>query len=64
VHWFAPEDTKQGYADANFYWCGGYVVRLRDGRRAYIEGSSVPEFSEDGKSYDLQWAFRCPVPRG
>jgi hypothetical protein len=34
-----------------------YVVRLRDGRRAYIEGTSVPEFSEDGKTYELQWAF-------
>jgi len=45
------------YADANFYWCGGYVVRLRDGRRAYIEGTSVPEFSEDGETYELEWSF-------
>jgi hypothetical protein len=36
---------------------GGYVVRLRDGRRAYIEGSSVPQFSEDGESYELAWTF-------
>jgi hypothetical protein len=24
---------------------------------AYIEGTSVPEFSEDGETYELQWAF-------
>jgi hypothetical protein len=53
----ASVEAKWGYADANFYWCGGYVVRLRDGRRAYIEGTSVPEFSEDGETYELQWTF-------
>jgi hypothetical protein len=36
---------------------GGYVVRLRDGRRAYIGGTSVPEFSADGETYELQWTF-------
>jgi len=35
----------------------GYVVRLHDDRRAYIEGTSVPEFSEDGETYDLEWTF-------
>jgi hypothetical protein len=59
---FAGSDVKSveamwGYADANFYWCGGYVVGLHDGRRAYIEGTSVPEFSEDGETYELQWTF-------
>jgi hypothetical protein len=53
----ASVEAKWGYADANFYWRGGYVVRLRDGRRAYIEGTSVPEFSEDGETYELQWTF-------
>jgi hypothetical protein len=48
---FASPDVESveaiwGYADANFLWMGGYVVRLRDGRCAYIEGTSVPEFSE------------------
>jgi hypothetical protein len=51
---FAGPDVESveamwGYADANFYWDGGYVVRLRDGRRAYIGGTSVPEFSKDGR---------------
>jgi hypothetical protein len=50
-------EARWGYADANFYWCGGYVVRLRDGRRAYIEGTSVPEFSKDGETYKLEWTF-------
>jgi hypothetical protein len=50
-------EAMWGYADANFYWCGGYVVRLHDGRRAYIEGTSVPEFSGDGETYELQWTF-------
>jgi hypothetical protein len=59
---FAGSDVKSveamwGYADANFYWCGGYVVRLHDGRRAYIEGTSVPEFSADGETYELEWTF-------
>ena len=27
------------------------------GRRAYIEGTSVPEFSEDGETYELKRAF-------
>jgi hypothetical protein len=53
----ASVEAKWGYADANFYGCGGYVVRLRDGRRAYIEGTSVPEFSKDGETYELQWTF-------
>jgi hypothetical protein len=53
----ASVEAKWGYADANFYWRGGYVVRLRDGRRAYIEGTSVPEFSEDGETYELEWTF-------
>jgi hypothetical protein len=34
-----------------------YVARLRDGRRAYIEGTSVPEFSADGETYELEWTF-------
>jgi hypothetical protein len=46
-----------GYADANFFWMGGSVVRLRDGLRAYIKGTSVPEFSEDGETYELEWTF-------
>jgi hypothetical protein len=50
-------EAMWGYADANFFWMGGYVVRLRDGRRAYIEGTSVPEFSEDGETYELEWTF-------
>ena len=59
---FAGPDVKSveamwGDADANFYWCGGYVVGLHDGRRAYIEGTSVPEFSEDGETYELEWTF-------
>jgi hypothetical protein len=53
----ASVEAMWGYADANFFWMGGYVVRLRDGRRAYIEGTSVPEFSEDGESYELAWTF-------
>jgi hypothetical protein len=28
-----------------------------DGRRAYIMGSSVPEYSKDGETYELQWTF-------
>jgi hypothetical protein len=28
-----------------------------DGRRAYILGSSVPECSKDGETYELQWTF-------
>jgi hypothetical protein len=32
-------------------------VRLLDGRRAYIERTSVPEFSEDGETYELAWSF-------
>jgi hypothetical protein len=31
-------EARWGYADANFFWMGGYVVRLRDGLRAYIKG--------------------------
>jgi hypothetical protein len=58
----ASFEAKWGYADANFYWCGGYVVRLRAGRRAYIERTSVPEFSADGESYELQWAFDVRFP--
>jgi hypothetical protein len=59
---FASPDVESveamwGYADANFFWMGGYVVRLRDSRRAYIEGTSVPEFSEDGETYELKWTF-------
>jgi hypothetical protein len=59
---FAGPDVESveamwGYADANFYWDGGYVVRLHDGRRAYIGGTSVPEFSADGETYELQWTF-------
>jgi hypothetical protein len=59
---FAGPDVESveamwGYADANFFWMGGYVVRLRDGRRAYVEGTSVPEFSEDGETYELEWTF-------
>jgi hypothetical protein len=50
-------EAMWGYADANFFWDGGYVVRLRDGRRAYIGGTSVPEFSADGETYELQWTF-------
>jgi hypothetical protein len=50
-------EAMWGYADANFFWMGGYVVRLRDGRRAYIEGTSAPEFSEDGETYELEWSF-------
>jgi hypothetical protein len=34
-----------------------YVVRLHVGRRAYIEGTSVPEFSADGETYELEWTF-------
>jgi hypothetical protein len=34
--------------DVDFYWCGGFVVRLRDGRRAYIEGSRTPVYDELG----------------
>jgi hypothetical protein len=32
--------------DVDFYWYGGFVVRLRDGRRAYIEGSRAPVYDE------------------
>ena len=53
----ASVDAMWGYTDANFFWMGGYVVGLRDGRRAYIEGTSVPEFSEDGETYELEWTF-------
>jgi hypothetical protein len=28
-----------------------------DGQCAYIMGSSVPEYSKDGETYELQWAF-------
>jgi hypothetical protein len=50
----ASVEAMWGYADANFFRTGGYVVRLRDGRRAYIEATSVPEFSEDGETYELE----------
>jgi hypothetical protein len=53
----ASVEAMWGYADANFLWMGGHVVRLRDDRRTYIEGSSVPEFSENGETYELQWTF-------
>ena len=41
AHGFSPRDIAEveaawGYVDADFYWIGGFVVRLRDGRRAYI----------------------------
>jgi len=28
-----------------------------DGRRAYIMSGSVPEYSKDGETYELQWTF-------
>ena len=46
--------------DADFYWCGGFVVRLRDGRRAYIEGSRTPVYDEREpapETYTLHWEF-------
>ena len=46
--------------DADFYWCGGFVVRLRDGRRAYIEGSRTPVYDEcepAPETYTLHWEW-------
>ena len=46
--------------DVDFYWCGGFVVRLRDGRRAYIEGSRTPVYDEHEpapETYTLHWEF-------
>jgi hypothetical protein len=59
---FGADDVESveamwGYSDANFFWMGGYVVRLRDGRRAYFDGTSCPEFSDDGETYELEWTF-------
>ena len=31
-------EAAWGYIDGDFYWMGGFVVSLRDGRRAYLEG--------------------------
>src|SRR4051812_45752065 len=48
------------FDDADFYWCGGFVVRLRDGRRAYIEGSRTPVYDEREpapETYTLHWEF-------
>ncbi len=48
------------FDDADFYWCGGFVVRLRDGRRAYIEGSRTPVYDErepEPETYTLHWEF-------
>jgi hypothetical protein len=28
-----------------------------DGRRAYIMSGSVPEYSKDGETYELQWTL-------
>jgi hypothetical protein len=51
---FAGPDVESveamwGYADANFFWDGGYVVRLRDGRRAYIGGRRFPNSARTGR---------------
>lgn len=46
--------------DADFFWCGGFVVRLHDGRRAYIEGSRTPVYDErepGSQRYTLHWEF-------
>jgi hypothetical protein len=48
------------FDDVDFYWCGGFVVRLRDGRRAYIEGSRTPVYDEREpapETYTLHWEF-------
>jgi hypothetical protein len=29
-------EAAWGYTDSDFYWLGGFVVELRDGRRAYV----------------------------
>ncbi len=48
------------FDDVGFYWNGGFVVRLRDGRRAYIEGSRTPVYDEcepEPETYTLHWEF-------
>src|SRR5260370_21478284 len=34
----ARVEAAWGYIDGEFYWMGGFIVSLRDGRRAYLEG--------------------------
>src|SRR5215510_4739775 len=34
----ARVEAAWGYVDGDFYWMGGFVVWLGDGRRAYLEG--------------------------
>jgi hypothetical protein len=34
----ARVEAAWGYIDGDFYWMGGFIVSLRDGRRAYLEG--------------------------
>jgi hypothetical protein len=31
-------EAAWGHIDGDFYWMGGFIVSLRDGRRAYLEG--------------------------
>ncbi len=48
------------FDDADFYWNGGFVVRLGDGRRAYIDGSRTPVYDEreaEPEAYVLHWEF-------
>src|SRR5438093_13383362 len=34
----ARVEAAWGHVDGDFYWMGGFIVSLRDGRRAYLEG--------------------------
>lgn len=40
----------------DFAWDGGFVVALKDGRRAYISGDAKPIYDEkDQETYTLAW---------
>lgn len=37
--------------EPDFAWTGGFVVALKDGRRAYVSGDATPIYDTNGQTY-------------